>query len=132
MRKQYHFRQSPRGLLAWDVHRLIDLSSELPVVEIPLEEIRELDTCYWYDLPGDMPTCRSVALHAVLMAECDLSHPVILSSTRGVMDGMHRICRAFMENRSTIKAVIFPEDPTPDYIGVPPDKLPYDDREGKP
>ena len=30
LRKQYHFWPSPRGLQAWDVHRLIELTSDLP------------------------------------------------------------------------------------------------------
>jgi hypothetical protein len=36
MRKQYHFRASSRGVLAWDVDRLIDLSSDLPRKRVPL------------------------------------------------------------------------------------------------
>ena len=43
MRKQYYFRPSPSGLLAWDVDRLVRLSRELPVRTLPLTEIRELD-----------------------------------------------------------------------------------------
>lgn len=31
MRKQYYFRSSPTGLLAWDVDRLLQLSGEFPV-----------------------------------------------------------------------------------------------------
>jgi len=40
MRKQYFFRQSPRGLLAWDVDRLVDLTRDLPVQSVRLTEIR--------------------------------------------------------------------------------------------
>ena len=49
MRKQYHFMPSPRGLLAWDVHRLIELSSGLPRKRVVVAEIRELDEIYWFD-----------------------------------------------------------------------------------
>jgi hypothetical protein len=65
--------------------------------------------------------------HARLIRDCDLSFPVILSSDGRVMDGMHRICQALLEGRSDIEAVRFLRDPEPDYIGIDPDDLPYDD-----
>lgn len=126
MRKQYHFRQSEKGLLAWDVHRLIELSSGLPVVQVPLSSIAELDEAFWYGLEGDRPTCRSVALHARLMEEVDLSYPVILSSEGRVMDGMHRVCRALVLGLESIPAVRFESNPEPDYTGVNPEDLPYE------
>src|SRR5215207_3881541 len=43
MRKQYYFRPSPVGLLAWDVDRLVELSRKFSVRAVPLEEIQELD-----------------------------------------------------------------------------------------
>ena len=125
MRKQYHFRQSDKGLLAWDVHRLIELSSGLTAVQVPLSSIQELDEAFWYGLEGDRPTCRSVAMHARLMEEVDLSYPVILSSDGRVMDGMHRVCRAFVLGLKSIPAVRFESDPEPDYIGCRPEDLPY-------
>lgn len=48
MRKQYHLRPSPIGLLAWDVDRLIDLAAHFPRVEVPLGAIRELDELFWF------------------------------------------------------------------------------------
>lgn len=45
MRKQYYFRPSERGLLAWDVGRLIERSSQLPRKRIPLHTISELTRC---------------------------------------------------------------------------------------
>ena len=92
---------------------------------VPLSEIRELDETYWFDAEGDTPTCRRVALHAKLMNETDLIHPIILSQDGRVMDGMHRVCRALNEGRKTVRAVRFDVDPEPDSIGVEPDELPY-------
>lgn len=40
MRKQYHFRPGPEGLRAWDVDRLVALTAPLPLVEVPVAEIR--------------------------------------------------------------------------------------------
>lgn len=72
MRKQYHFRRTERGLLAWDVDRLGELSRD-----------------------------------------------------GRVMDGMHRICRALVEGRETVRAVRSEVDPEPDYVDVAPSDLPY-------
>ena len=125
MRKQYHFRRTDRGLLAWDVDRLVELSAGFTPIEVPLSEIRELDETFWFDHEDLEPTCRRVALHARLMNETDLSHPIVLSQDGRVMDGMHRVCKALIEGRETVRAVRFDVDPEPDYVDVDPDELPY-------
>ncbi len=126
MRKQYHLRPSERGLLAWDVDRLIELTVDLPRHEVPLSAIGEFDEEYWSSSVGDRPTCRAVAEHARLIAATDLRHPIILSADGRVMDGMHRVAKGFLEGREVIEAVRFEIDPEPDYVGVNADALPYD------
>jgi hypothetical protein len=125
MRKQYHFRKSDKGILAWDVGRLITLSHDLPQIEVPLSEIHELKETFWFDLEGDSPTCIKIAEHAKLINGVDLQFPIILSSNGRVMDGMHRVCRAWMGGLKTIKAVRFDIDPAPDYVDANPKDLPY-------
>ena len=127
MRAQYHFRSSPQGLCAWNVHRLIQLSRTFVRERVPLSEIRELDEPYWAGEGAGQMTCRNVVGHARLMLECDLTIPVILSKDGRVMDGMHRICKVLLQGLDDIEAVRFVNDPEPDYIGVNPDDLPYDD-----
>ena len=127
MRAQYHFRQSPQGLRAWNVRRLVDLASSLPRVRVPISAIRELDEPYWCGDDAKKLTCREVVGHARLINECTLTYPVILSSDGRVMDGMHRICKALLTGFDHIEAVRFLNDPDPDYIGIHPDNLPYDD-----
>lgn len=126
MRKQYHSRPSPRGNLVWDVDRLVALSAGLPPQEVPLGEIRELDEPYWFSGEGDRPTCRAVADHARLMAETSLGYPIILCADGRVMDGMHRVARAYVEGRASVLAVRFEATPEPDFVGVDLDTLPYD------
>jgi len=127
MRTQYHFRRSPQGLCAWNVHRLIELSGTLPHELVPLSAIRELDEPYWANERVQQLTCREIVEHARLMVDCDLTFPIILSSDGRVMDGMHRICKALLDGHSDIETVRFIEDPEPDHIGVDPDDLPYPD-----
>ena len=125
MRKQYHFRPAQQGVLIWDVDRLLELTKDFPRIEVPLSEIRELDETFWFDVNDDAPTCRRIALHAKLINETNLNHPIILSQDGGVMDGMHRVCRALIEGRASIHAVRFEIDPEPDYVDVSAEDLPY-------
>jgi hypothetical protein len=127
MRKQYHLRPSPAGLLAWDVHRLIALAQAYPVEFVPLAEIRELDEPFWYGEGSPAPTCREVAEHARLIAETDLAYPILLGADGRVMDGMHRVCKAWLCGHHEIAARRFPIDPPPDFTGIPADELPYDE-----
>lgn len=123
MRKQYYFRPSPQGLLAWDVDRLIRLTQDLPRRRIPLTAVRELDEPWFGD--GESPTWRSMLEHIRLLDEADLSYPIILAASGAVMDGMHRVARAVREGHSHIEAVQFETDPEPDHVGREPDDLPY-------
>ena len=65
--------------------------------------------------------------HARLIEAADLNFPIILSSNGGVMDGMHRVAKTVSQGRTTIEAVQFTCDPEPDYVGVPPSELPYEE-----
>lgn len=125
MRKQYHLRSSERGLLAWDVDGLIERTAGLAPISVPLTEIRELDTPFWFSSEGDVPTCRRVAEHARLIQETSLAYPIILDPEGRVMDGMHRVCKALIEGRASVQAFRLPVLPEPDYVGVPVDELPY-------
>jgi len=127
MRAQYHFRPSPEGLRAWNVRRLVERSHSFPRERVPLSSIRELDEPYWAGKQSTRMTCREVVNHARLMMDCDLAFPIILSSDGRVMDGMHRVCKALLEGLRDIEAVRFIEDPEPDYVGVHPNDLPYED-----
>lgn len=127
MRVQYHFRKSPKGLCAWNVSRLVELSRTLAPERVPLAAIHELDEPFWAGEENQKLTCREIVDHARLMLESDLAFPVILSSDGCVMDGMHRVCKALLQGLDYIDAVRFPHDPEPDYIGVHPNDLPYSD-----
>ena len=123
MRKQYYFQQSSHGLLAWDVDRLVTLSSALPRKRIPLTSIGELDDV-WYGR-DESPTWRALVEHVKLLEAADLSFPIILSASGAVMDGMHRVAKAARDGCQYIDAVQFVEDPEPDHVGRGPADLPY-------
>jgi hypothetical protein len=123
MRKQYHFWPGGNGLDAWDVDRLIELSHGLPLKEVPIDAIWELDTPYW----SQPLTVRDVAEHVRLVQAVDLAYPIILGVDGRVMDGMHRVARALLEGRTTVSAVQFDLHPDPDFRDCEPDQLPYAD-----
>jgi hypothetical protein len=123
MRKQYYFRPSSRGILAWDVDHLIQLSTQLPRKLVRLEHIRELDEMWFGE--DERPTWRAMLEHIRLIEAADLSFPIILSSDGAVMDGMHRVVKAALQGGEHIEAVQFDRDPEPDHVGRGPQELPY-------
>jgi hypothetical protein len=125
MRKQYNFWPSEQGIDAWDVDRLIKLSRDLPVHDVPLDAITEIDSDYWFRFGPIVPTVRRVVEHMQLTTEVDMSYPIILAANGRVMDGMHRIARAVLNEDLTIRAVRFDTDPEPDYRNCSPEDLPY-------
>jgi hypothetical protein len=125
MRKQYFFAPSAHGFDAWDVDRLIRLSASLPVREVALVDIPDIDTAYWFGTGDEGMTVRHIVQHMRLVGEADPSYPIILSDDGRVMDGMHRIARALLEGRTSIRAVQLPDRPQPDYRDCHPDELPY-------
>jgi hypothetical protein len=129
VRKQYYFQPTDRGLLSWDVDRLVRLTSHLPRKKVSLRDIRELDE-EWFGLhaaaaEGERPTWRAMVEHIKLIEQADLSFPIILSASGAVMDGMHRSAKALLQGREQIDAVQFDQDPEPDHVGLGPDQLPY-------
>lgn len=126
IRPQYHFRRTRHGLDAWDVRRLVRLSSNLPVQMIRPADIAELHQNHWFDSEENLPTPQKIIEHLRLIEACDLSFPIILDQDGRVMDGMHRICKAVIENVTEIPAVRFREDPLPDHVNCQPDSLPYE------
>ena len=126
IRPQYHFRHTQTGIDAWRVSRLIELSQGLPVRMIHPEHARELHQNHWYFHDSSVPTPQSIIEHTQLILACDLHYPIILDQHGRVMDGMHRICRAIIDNVAELPAVQFVVDPQPDYIDCAPEELPYD------
>ena len=113
---QFHQRVTAEGRRQrWDVELLIDLAQTLPRITVAISSLHEFDEVYWFDATFP-PTCRAVVEHAQRIQTVDLAYPIILSADGHVMDGMHRIAKAWMLGQSTITAVQFERDPPPDTI----------------
>jgi hypothetical protein len=126
VRKQYFFSPSGQAFDAWDVEHLIELSAGLPVRDVALASIGEIDSVYWFAADGSTASVRVLVRHMELVNAADLSFPVILGASGQVMDGMHRIAKALLEGRSSVRAVQFAVQPAPDFTNVRPEELSYD------
>lgn len=129
IRPQYHLRPGPQGLQAWDVRKLIELAAaqQLQPRLVALSAIAELDQCYWFSEPGDKPTPRAIAEHMKLVEAADTAYPILLDAEGRLMDGMHRAVKRLVQGHEDILALRLHVTPAPDFVGVNPDDLPYDD-----
>ena len=123
MRKHYYFRPSEDGFDAWDVDRLVTASRDFPIVEVPLSSIDEIDSVYWIGEDGSAPTVRILVSHMQHVNSANLSYPIIIGADGRVMDGMHRVAKALLEDRATIMAVKFNVQPEADHRNIRPSDL---------
>lgn len=112
--RERHSHTVPGGRGFWWTDRLWAAAEGLPVIAVPIDDIAEFDrNCWFGDTP---PTCREVTEHARRIESADLSYPVILGADGGLMDGGHRIARAWLDGRTEVDAVRFDVDPEPDWV----------------
>lgn len=90
----------------WAVTRLIEHSKLLPVFDIPLAGIFIGEKVF-----SESRTARDIAEHVKRVNETSLNYPILLDPNGFIMDGWHRIVKALIENKETIKAVRFTEMP---------------------
>lgn len=103
-------------VLIWHVETLWRLAKDLPVKTVTLASITNFDEVCWFSPESEKPTCKAVAVHARRIHEADLTYPIILSASGILMDGMHRVAKAWMLDMEEIHAVQFLADPQPDRI----------------
>jgi len=94
------------GKHRWAVARLVELSSNLPVMKIPLKHLHVYQTY-------DSLTLRDMVMHMNAVMRSDLRYPIILDEDGELMDGRHRIMKALYLGKKKIKAVRFKENPPP-------------------
>lgn len=101
-------------LLFWKIETLWRLAEDLPVQYLRLDEIYWAeDSCAYLEKDD---TYRNFAQHVKRVLDADLSFPVIISASGSVMDGMHRLVKAFTFGVPMVKAVRFTQMPPPDCV----------------
>lgn len=108
-RPERHSHTVPGGRAYWLTEKLWAAAAGLPVIQVAIADIPEFDQDCWFR--GTAPSLRDVAGHAERIMAADLSYPIIFSADGRLMDGGHRIARAWIEGRSTVAAVRFVIDP---------------------
>lgn len=60
----------------------------------------------------DTMDLRQLVGHMKSVIKADLKYPIILDEDGELLDGRHRLMKALLEGKETIKAVRFVENPT--------------------
>lgn len=92
----------------WSTMKLHKAAEGLEPFDVPLASI-DLSRRPW----GDM-NLSSLIHHMKRINESDLSFPIIFDDEGILADGYHRVCKAIMEGKETIKAVRLFKMPEPD------------------
>ena len=101
--------------LIWQTKRLWKLADHLVPFDLDVSSVKELDQDCWFGKDVS-PTLRKVAYHCRKINNASFDFPIILNADGSLMDGGHRLCRALLEGKKTLKAVRFDETPEPDEI----------------
>lgn len=96
----------------WKAQTLYDFAKakEYPVMDMPL---------WCVDLSTEAFECaqlKSFIFQCKRVTDCSLDYPIILDDKGIIADGYHRVCKAILEGRETIKAIRLLEMPAPDRI----------------
>ena len=94
------------------MQQLWEMAAGLPSRKVRVIELHALDEVRWFsERMNKLPTCRAVAEHARQIYEADFDFPIILSPTGVILDGMHRLCKAFLIGMEEIEVVQLPTMP---------------------
>lgn len=102
------------GDKVWVVANLIEHAKSLDPFDLPLAAVHA-GTEVW------TPVSSAYGLAQQMRRVLDVNpdYPVILDEEGFIMDGWHRIARALVDGKATIKAVRFPQTPAHDYLKGP-------------
>lgn len=95
----------------WHINRLWRLAAKMPVELVPVTALEYLLA----EEPWQSSTKKDLALRARRICNANLDCPIILAESGWLMDGSHRLMKAYALEQSHIKAVRFATNPEPDY-----------------
>lgn len=95
--------------MVWKASTLCLFAKEkgYPVFDLPLAGI-DL-SCEAFDASN----LKQFVFQCKRVNECSLDYPIILDDHGIIADGYHRVCKAILEGRDTIKAIRLEEMPAP-------------------
>jgi hypothetical protein len=99
----------------WRMPSIWAMADGKPSTSISVEELSILDEVVWFGGPKNVrPTVRRIAQHARDILDADLSYPIIMTRSGDVLDGAHRIAKAYVTGLEVISAVVLDDWPAPD------------------
>lgn len=110
-----HSRTVSSGRGYWWTDRLWAQAQGLPPFQVAIDDVPEFDMNCWFSDTAP-PTCRVVAEHCRRIQAANLDQPIILAADGALMDGGHRLAKAWLAGRTHVTAVRFVQDPEPDWI----------------
>lgn len=99
----------------WKEETILNASMGLLVERIPLACLQEeLNQDHWFQ-SYDNPTVLNVIKHFKRIISAELHYPIIISPTGRILDGIHRLAKAWLSQEITIDVVRLKELPESDY-----------------
>ena len=101
-----------RGTRVWLTIKLIAASEPLETIDLHINSI-DMGIDVW---SGSLKCMYDFMDHYQRIEDCDINHPVIMDNEGGVINGWHRIVKAWSLGKKTIKAKRFETMPIHDRI----------------
>jgi hypothetical protein len=96
----------------WTMRTIWAAAEGKPVVTVAIENLNILDAVVRFGGPKNVePTIRTVVERAHDVFSADLGYPIIMTRSGDVLDGAHRIAKAYLQGERTISAVVIDDYP---------------------
>ncbi|MEI7768008.1 MAG: hypothetical protein WCJ97_11300 [Phycisphaerae bacterium] len=103
-------------LHVWSMQTIWDAAASCEPFEMSVQEaLRKLDDNTWRTKDYEVTTWDVIG-HTKRTINADLAYPIILSRDGYLVEGSHRIVKAYIHGLPTIQAVRLPKDPPPDEV----------------
>jgi len=101
----------------WYAETLWTAATGAPIVEIEVASIAILDEVVWFDSAKNiLPTIRNIVERMQTIQESDLTFPIIKIRDGDILDGAHRIAKAYINKQKFIRAALLEKYPVHDGI----------------
>src|SRR5262249_60561574 len=88
-----------------------------PQEQLAIADLGILDEVVWFGGPKNVqPTVRRIAEHAGDIMGADLSCPIIVTKAGDVLDGAHRVAKAYLDGTGSVAAIVLDDWPPPDGV----------------
>ena len=101
----------------WRMPTIWAAAAGRPQVSLAIEQLGLLDEVVWFGGPKNVePTVRRIAEHARDIMGADLSYPIIVTKAGDVLDGAHRVAKAYLDGTGSVPAIVLDDWPPPDAV----------------